>query len=435
VPVSSFIGRERELEQTGVLLGQARVVTLTGPGGVGKTRLALQAAGQVLPRFGDGGWLCELAPVRDPAGVDAAVAAVFSVTARADQSTCDALVEFLRAKQLVLDNCEHLLEAAATLAVALARSCERLVILATSREALGIEGERLIPVPSLGVPGAGADLETTTDAEAVRLFADRAAAVKPGFAVTAQNAAAVAAVVRRLDGIALAVELAAARVPAMTPAELARRLERSFAVLAAGRRGAVARHQTLRAAIDWSFELLARPEQALLGRLAVFAGGCTLEAAEAVCGREGIDPDAVFELLASLVARSLVVAEEHGPRTRYRLLETIRQYGEEQLEAAGETERWPARHAAYCADLLNGCATMTTTPGRRCSGRCGSAPSRTTCSRRGRGRSAPATSAPRLRSWPASRRVRSGTATRCCCPMKRPWRCPARPGTRATRWR
>ena len=253
---------------------------------------------------------------------------------------------------LVLDNCEHLLEGAAALAGALARSCERLVILATSREGLGIEGEHLLPVPPLGVPEAGAGLAAITEAEAVRLFAERAAAVKPGFQVTGQNAAAVATVARRLDGIALAVELAAARVPAMTPAELARRLERSFAVLAADRRGAGARHQTLRATIDWSFQLLAGPEQALLARLAVFAGGATLEAAETVCGGEGIDPDAVFELLAALVARSLVVAEEHGPHTRYRLLETIRQYGEERLEAAGQTGRWRARHASYYADLL-----------------------------------------------------------------------------------
>ena len=167
--------------------------------------------------------------------------------------------------------------------------------------------------------------------------------------MTAENAAAVAAVVRRLDGVALAIELAAARVPAMTPAELARRLDRRFAVLAGGRRGAVERHQTLRAAIDWSFELLTEPEQALLGRLAVFAGGCTLQAAETVCSGEGIDPGAVFELLASLVARSLVVAGESGPQSRYRLLETIRQYGEERLEGAGETERWRARHAGYYA--------------------------------------------------------------------------------------
>jgi len=202
------------------------------------------------------------------------------------------------------------------------------------------------------VPGADAGLTAITQAEAVRLFAERASAVNPDFAVTAENAAAVTAVVRRLDGVPLAIELAAARLPAMTPAELARRLDRSFAVLGAGRRRGVARHRTLRAVIDWSFELLAGPEQALLGRLAVFAGGATLEAVEAVCGGEGIDPNAVFELLASLVAKSLVVAEDKGPGTRYRLLETIRQYGEQRLDAAGETQRWRARHARYYADLL-----------------------------------------------------------------------------------
>jgi predicted ATPase/class 3 adenylate cyclase len=352
--VSSFIGRARELEQTAAALDEARVVTLTGVGGVGKTRLALRVAEQVLPRFGDGAWLCELAPVRDAAGVDGAVAAVFSVTARGGQSTRDALVEFLRNKELllVLDNCEHLLAGAAALAAVLERSCPRLVILATSREGLGIDGERLVPVPPFAAPDVDADLETITDAEAVRLFADRAVAVKPGFMVTAENGAAIAAVIRRLDGVALAIELAAARVPAMTPAELAQHLDRRFAVLAGGRRGAVERHQTLRAAIDWSFELLTEPEQRLLGRLAVFAGGCTLQAAETVCSGEGIDPGAVFGLLASLVARSLVVAEQSGPQSRYRLLETIRQYGEERLDQAGETEQWRARHAGYYAGFL-----------------------------------------------------------------------------------
>jgi predicted ATPase/class 3 adenylate cyclase len=354
LPVNSFIGRARELEQTAAALGRARVVTLTGTGGVGKTRLALQAAAQAARRFADGAWLCELAPIRDTAGVDDAVAALFSVVARVGQGTRDTLAEFLRDKELllVLDNCEHLLEGAVALAGVLQRSCPRLVILATSREALGIYGERLVPVPPLGVPGVSVDLAAITDAEAVRLFADRAAAVKPGFQVTAENSAAVADVVRRLAGIALAIELAAARVPAMTPAELARRLERSFTVLAAGQRGVVPRHQTLGATIDWSFNLLTEPEQALLGRLAVFAGGCTLEAGEAVCGGEGIDPGAVFELLASLVAQSLVVAEDKKSETRYRLLEPIRQYGEEHLGQAGQADRWRARHAGYYADLL-----------------------------------------------------------------------------------
>ena len=352
--VSPFIGRARELDQTAAALGEARVVTLTGAGGVGKTRLALQAAGQVSSRFGDGAWLCELAPVRDPAVVDDAVAAVFAVSAPAGLSTSEAVVEFLRSKQLllVLDNCEHLLEGAAVLADVLQRSCERLVILATSREGLGIEGERLVPVPPLAVPGADADLTAITQAEAVQLLAERAAAVKPDFAVTAENAAPVAAAVRRLDGIALAIELAAARLAAMTPAELARRLERSFGVLGTGRRGTLAHHQTLRATVDWSYQLLAEPEQRLLARLAVFAGGCTLEAAETVCSGDGIDPDTVFELLANLVARSLVVTEEHGPETRYRLLETIREYGEERLTETGETERWQARHADYYVRVL-----------------------------------------------------------------------------------
>src|SRR4030095_16746183 len=196
---------------------------------------------------------------------------VFAVTAPAGQNTQDALVRFLRSKQLllVLDNCEHLLEGAAALAAVLQRSCVRREVLATSGEGLGIEGERLVPVPPLAVPGADADLAAITQAEAVRLFAERAAAFKPDFAVTTENAAPVAAVVRRLDGIALAIELAAARIAAMTPAELARRLQRSFAVLGAGRRGTLHPHPTLRATIDWSYQLLAEPEQRLLARLSV----------------------------------------------------------------------------------------------------------------------------------------------------------------------
>jgi tetratricopeptide (TPR) repeat protein len=211
-----------------------------------------------------------------------------------------------------------------------------------------------VPVPPLAVPGTDADPVAITQAEAVQLFAERAAAVKPEFAVTAENAVSVAAVVWRLDGIALAIELAAARIAAMTPSELARRLQRSFAVLAAGRRGAVPHHQTLRATIDWSYQLLAEPEQRLLARLTVFAGGCTLDAAETVCGGDSIDPDMVFELLVNLVARSLVITEEHRFATRYRLLETIRQYGEERLDEAGETERCRASHADYYAGVLSG---------------------------------------------------------------------------------
>ena len=350
-PVSSFIGREREMAGVAAALDEVRTVTLTGVGGVGKTRLALQAAAEALPDFRDGAWWCELAPIRDRDGVTEAVAALFSVTPRAAETVEEAVVEFLRHKELllVLDNCEHLLEPVAHLVNTLERSCPRLVVLATSREGLGVDGERILPTASLSAPPADAAPQRMMEADAVRLFVERAVAVKADFALSDENAAAVGQVCRRLDGVPLAIELAAARVPAMTPAELAERLDRRFQVLAGGRRGAVERHQTLRAAIDWSYDLLSESEQRLLARLAVFAGGCTLDAAEAVCGGDGIDRDLVFESLARLVAGSLVVAEDHGSQTRYRLLETIRQYGEERLGDAGEADTLRSRHAGHYA--------------------------------------------------------------------------------------
>jgi predicted ATPase/DNA-binding SARP family transcriptional activator/class 3 adenylate cyclase len=353
LPGSSFIGRQRELARVVAALGESRVVTLTGVGGVGKTRLALHAAGDVLSGFRDGAWWCELAPVRDRDGVAEAVAGVFAVTPRAGQTFQEALVEFLRHKELllVLDNCEHLLESAAHLVTTLEWSCARLVVLATSREGLGVDGERILPTAPLAAPPADSTLETIAETDAVRLFVERAAAAAD-FALSEENAAAVAQVCRRLDGVPLAIELAAARVPAMTPAELAQRLDRRFQVLAGGRRGAVERHQTLRAAIDWSYELLNEPERRLLARLTVFPGGCTLDAAEAVCGGDGIEPDIVFECLANLVAQSLVIAEEHGPQTRYRLLETIRQYGEERLGKTEDTDTLRFRHARHYAAFV-----------------------------------------------------------------------------------
>jgi predicted ATPase len=351
--VSSFIGRSRELERTAAALAESRVVTLTGVGGVGKTRLALQVAAEVLPRFSDGAWLAELAPVRDPSSVPDAVAAVFDVVPRGGQTVAHAVVEFLRGKQLLLivDNCEHLLDPTAKLIESVERSCPRVAVLATSREGLGIDGERMLAVPSLGSPEVDDPLEVIAEAAAVRLFVERAQAAKAEFGLTPANASAVAQVCRRLDGMPLAIELAAARVPAMSPAELASRLERRFEVLAGGRRGAVERHQTLRAAIDWSYEMLSDAQQRVLARLTVFAGGCTLEAAEAVCGGGPVEPASVWELLATLVARSLVVAEDFGPGTRYRLLETIRQYGEGRLDEHGETAELRRRHAEYYVAL------------------------------------------------------------------------------------
>jgi predicted ATPase/DNA-binding SARP family transcriptional activator len=349
--VSSFIGREREMAGVSAALGEVRTVTLTGVGGVGKTRLALQVAAEALPKFRDGAWWCELAPIRDREAVTEAVAALFSVTPRAAETVEDAVVEFLRHKELllVLDNCEHLLEPVAHLVNTLERSCPRLVVLATSREGLGVDGERILPTPSLSAPSADAAPQRMMEADAVRLFVERATAAAAGFELNDENAAAVGQVCRRLDGVPLAIELAAARVPAMTPAELAERLDRRFQVLAGGRRGAVERHQTLRAAIDWSYDLLNESEQRLLARLAVFAGGCTLDAAEAVCGGDGIDRDLMFQSLARLVSGSLVLAEEDRSQTRYRLLETIRQYGEERLGDAGEADTLRSRHAGHYA--------------------------------------------------------------------------------------
>jgi predicted ATPase/class 3 adenylate cyclase len=364
VQVSSFVGRERELARTVEALRDARVVTLTGVGGVGKTRLALQVAAEVLPQYREGAWLVELAPVRDPDDVVDAFAAAFGVSAGAGLTLEEALVEFLGTKQLLLvvDNCEHLLDAVAELIEEICHTCPGVRALATSREGLALDGERVVPVPSLPGPPADATFDVTAQADAVRLFVDRANSVDPDFVLNAANVSAVAQVCRRLDGVALAIELAAARVSAMNPAELASALDRRFDVLAGGRRRAVKRHQTLRATIDWSYDLLDEAQRRLLARLAVFAGGCSREAVEAVCAGEPIDAGAVFELLAGLVARSLVVADRGGLDTRYRLLETIREYGEERLIEHDETGPLRDRHARYYADYALRCSKGLWTP-------------------------------------------------------------------------
>jgi len=352
VQMTSFVGREAEVAAITEALAQSRLVTLTGVGGVGKTRLALQAAAEAMPRYRDGAWLVELGSVRDDAQVVDAVTGTFSLSVPPGTGPEDALVEFLRNKQLLLvvDNCEHLIGTAAELISTVVTACTSVAVLATSREGLAVAGERIIAVPSLGAPRATAAFDAVAASGAVRLFVDRAVAVDAGFALTSSNAAPVAEVCRRLDGIPLAIELAAARVPTMTPAELATRLDRRFRVLAGGRRGAVERHQTLRAAIDWSYELLTPAQQVLLARLSVFSGGCALDAAEVVCAGDSVEVDDVLDLLADLVARSLVVADHEGGVTRYRLLETIRQYGEDRLEAE-ESEALRARHGEHYAQL------------------------------------------------------------------------------------
>jgi predicted ATPase/class 3 adenylate cyclase len=359
--VSSFIGRDTELEQTASALDDARIVTLTGVGGVGKTRLAYQVAAEVLPRFREGAWLVELAAVRDPGGVADAFAAVFGVTARSGRSLSESLVEFLGTKQLLLvvDNCEHLLDPVAELIDEIVRVCPGVCILATSREGLALVGERILAVPSLRTPADHADLDTTASSDAVQLFTDRARAADSSFALVNDNAPAVVRLCRRLDGVPLALELAAARINVMSPAELATALDHRFEVLAGGRRGAVKRQQTLRATIDWSYDLLTEAQQRLLARLAVFAGGCTRSAAEAICAGDPIEVRSVFGLLTELVERSLVVAERDRPETRYRLLETIREYGEDRLAEHHETESLRERHAEYYTDfLLSACERM-----------------------------------------------------------------------------
>jgi predicted ATPase len=284
--LTSFVGRERELAELAHLLAAHRLVTATGPGGTGKTRLALQAAAEALPDAPDGVWLVELAALADPALVPQAVAVAVGVREEPGRALVATLSDALRPKRLllVLDNCEHLLEACARLADVLLRACPHLTILATSREALGLAGEAPYRVPSLSLPDAspGPPAGALSRSEAVRLFAERAAVVRPGFAVTEDNASAVAAVCARLDGIPLALELAAARVRVLPVEQLLGRLEDRFRLLTGGSRTALERHQTLRAAVDWSYGLLTEPERRLFDRLAVFAGGFSLEAAESV---------------------------------------------------------------------------------------------------------------------------------------------------------
>ncbi len=362
--VSSFIGRKADVARVVKALDTSRVVTITGVGGVGKTRLVLQVAAEVLPRYRDGAWLVELASVRDVAGVVEAVAEVFRVMGRAGQSLEDSVLEVLAQKQtlLVLDNCEHVLGSVARLVSRIERQCSGIVVLATSREGLAIDGEQILALPPLETGQPGEDIERLIHADAISLFVERARQVKADFALSDNNSRSVVAICQRLDGVPLAIELAAARVMALSPGELLRRLDRRFQVLSGGRRSAIERHATLRAAIDWSYDLLDSAEQRLLARLSVFSGGCTLEAIEEICSGDPVDRDAVMDLVAGLVARSLVVAEDSYVGTRYRLLETIRQYGEERLADYRETEAFQVRHVAFYAEFSAHAAEMTYGP-------------------------------------------------------------------------
>ena len=347
VQLNSFIGRERELAQTKDMLSKAHLLTLIGPGGTGKTRLSLQLAAEVLPEFADGVWLVELAPLADPALMLQTIAETLGLREIPGMALKALVTEFLRDKHalLILDNCEHLVEISAQLADHLLQHCAALKIIASSREALGIAGESVYRVPPLTLPDADASgVETLRHSEAVQLFIERAAAAKAGFGLLEHNAPAVAKICRRLDGIPLALELAAARVGMLTPEQIATRLDDRFKLLTGGSRTALPRQQTLRSLIDWSYNLLSTPERDLFCRLAVFVGGWSLEAAEAVC----LESD-VLGLMTQLVQKSLVAADsmEGELATRFRLLETIRQYSRDRLLEMEDSERVRDLHLDY----------------------------------------------------------------------------------------
>ena len=358
---TSFIGRERETLEVKRLLAMTRLLTLTGVGGSGKTRLALKVASDLAGAYPDGAWLVELASLSDPELVPQAVAKALGVREQPGRPLTETLEDALRARKmlLVVDNCEHLIEAVVRLVDALLDSCPGLRVLATSRETLSAAGEVAWVVPSLTVPdpqrpSTPQELEAY---ESVRLFVERARQRDPSFVLTPRNGPAVAQVCRRLEGIPLAIELAAARIGVLPVEQIAERLDDSLRFLTSGGRTALPRQRTLRATLEWSHELLGEPERKLFRRLSVFAGGLTLEAAEAVGAGDGIGQHDVLDLLSKLVDKSLVVAEaspgEEGA-LRYRMLEPLRQYGQERLEESGQAQRVRRRHAEYYLALAEG---------------------------------------------------------------------------------
>jgi predicted ATPase/class 3 adenylate cyclase len=342
VQLTSFVGREAELTQVRELLAGDRLVTLTGPGGVGKTRLAGQIAAQLADEFDDGVWYVDLAPITDPDLVPVTAARALGLPDQPGRSTMDTLTRFVAERQMlvVLDNCEHLLDASAALIVDLLAASSRLALLATSREPTAVAGEVSWRVPSLSLVD-----------EAVELFSDRARHVRPDFAVTDDNVAAVGEICRRLDGMPLAIELAAARVRALSLGEILDTLHDRFLLLTGGARTAAPRQQTLWASVDWSHALLTEPERVSFRRLAVFLGGFDLEAAQAIAGGGDVEGYQVLDQLTLLVDKSLLVADDSGGRTRYRMLKTVRQYAAEKLDESGEADAVRARHRDHYTAL------------------------------------------------------------------------------------
>lgn len=354
--IASFIGRDAEIAELQRLMVRTRLLTLTGPGGAGKTRLALRVAGNLVRTFSDGVWFVPLATVSDSALVPRTIATALGVHGAPGRPVLAGLIAALGTRRLllVLDNCEHLIGASARAAETLLSSCPHLHILATSREPLRIPGEVTWRVPSLAIPGpdgAGSPA-ALADVESVALFLERARARRPDFALTAENVSAVATICRRLEGMPLAVELAAAQLGALNAAAIAERLDDALQLLGSGNR-TVPRQETLQATLDWSHTLLGADEQTLFRRLAVFSGGFGVQAAEQVCSVDGIDESAILTLLRSLVEKSLVEMHLREPETRYRLLEPVRQYAWSRLEEVGELEQVRRRHALSFADLAD----------------------------------------------------------------------------------
>ena len=368
IHLTRFIGRERELARIKRLLADTRLLTLTGPGGSGKTRLALEVLGQLQDTTDAFRAWVDLASISEEALVPQAVAKALGVAEQPDRTAGEAVAAYLKDKKylLVLDNCEHLINACAQLVHQLLPACPDLRVLATSRESLALSGETIYRVPALSYPQADAlaalrksqtlspgDLEDLAGYESVALFLNRAAAIRPEFALTPENARAIALICHRLDGMPLAIELAAARVNVLTVDQIAGRLNDHFALLVSGDRDSVARHQSLRATFDWSHDLLSAAEKKLLRRLSVFAGGCSLKTAEAVCSGDGVERDQLLSLLASLVDKSLVIAETvRSSEARYSLLEVIRQYAADKLHASGERAAVRQRHLRCFLQLV-----------------------------------------------------------------------------------
>ncbi len=356
--LTSFIGREKEIAEVTYLLIAHHLVTLTGPGGTGKTRLSLQVVSDLLAIYPDGVWLVEFASISEPALVAFEVANWVGLkeSSKSASSVTEVLVGYFRSRKalLIFDNCEHLIEPIAHLADVLTQSCRDVIILATSRETLGVKGEIAYAVPPLNIPDSKSDLSTLMDSESGRLFVERASAASTSFSLTQTNASTIAQICLRLDGIPLALELAAARVKMMTVDEIAKRLDDRFHLLKGGARTTIPRQQTLRSMIDWSYNLLSEQEKILFRRLAVFVGGWALEAAESVCGGEGsggLESSQILELLSQLVNKSLVLVETRRAESRYHFLETIRQYALEQLSEAEEASLVRAKHLSYFVRL------------------------------------------------------------------------------------